>query len=178
MDKHFNIRNPRVEKGVRIEPAKKAQFKAGTINSVVKDIDDFMALHTTGGKKRSTQSKNVSVPTDALLGKGARSAKGKIKARFKPKVLYKKAKEPGRPRKWGRHRKPKPFVFESKYGRAAVIAQRKGDSRLPIDVLYVFHPTTDVKKTWPFYEDVEKFVDRNTDKIFSRTFNKAVASAR
>lgn len=175
MDQHFVLRSKeRMIKGVRIKPAKKRDFKSGNIHSVVRDIDKFMGIHTTGGKKKATKSKYVAVPTDPLLEKGVRTGSGKMKKSWRPASLIAKSKKMGRPRKWGRHRKPKPFVIAETQSGQPIIAIRKGNARRPIEALFVFHQNTDIPKGWPFVETVRDYCFKNADSLFAQEFRKAV----
>jgi len=179
MDKFFNLRSKRrMLQGVRIKPARKADFKRDTMHSEVNDIDRFMPLHVTGGIKRPGRHRYVAIPRDDLLAQGARTATGKIKKRLTPRAMIAKIKATriGRPRKKGRHRKPRPFLFESTAG-LPFIAVRVGPERKPLKYLWGMSSRAKIDKTWPFVQTVEQYVLKNAGQIFSKEFKRALAAS-
>lgn len=174
----FTIRNPhRIKAGVRIETARKSDFKSGAMHSVVKDIDEFMNPQAWGGTKEPSKSKYLAIPTDEFLAKGIRTSTGSIKTKFKPKQLLRAGKLKGPKRKHGRIRNPKPFVFKGHWGNA-VVAVRAGRERFPLFYLYNFNPKAKIPKRWPFLDIVKRFVNREATATFSREFEKALATSR
>lgn len=179
MPSQFEIRSKRVIQGVRIKPARKADFKRGTINSQVLDIDEFMAIHTTGGIKRPSRHRYLSVPRQALKDRGHRTKTGKVKKRFKPSVMIAKIKAQRtarHPKKKGRRGPRRPFIMD--INGQPVIAQRKSSKRFPL--IYFWGMTTNarIRKRWPFEETVEQVVRRNYVKTFIREYKRNVRSAR
>ena len=178
---YFTLRSPRrLKAGIRIKPARKTEFKRGTMHSAVFDIDRFMALHVFGGKKTAARSKYVSIPRLDLLAQGIRTATGKVKKAKTPHSMIMKIKGQRsnvRKRKWGRHRKPRPFLQEGATGQP-FIAVRQGPGRHPWTFLWGFNRMATIKSVWPFFEKAEQFAIKNSQKIFSASFKKALRKGK
>lgn len=173
LNKVFELRNPkRLKKGVRIKPARKQDFQRGTIHSEVFDIDPFMALQETGGTKKAT-SGMLAIP-DRFIHTTKRGTTGSIRKRWKPKTLIEKVRnQPGRPRKWGRHRKPRPFIMH--YGsKGGSIAVRRGQNRFPLLYLYHFSPSARVSARFEFVRTVEKKVSKEFGRQFALAMRRAL----
>ena len=176
----FTLRaDRRIKAGIRIKPAKKGDFKRQTMNSQVNDVDNFMALHVSGGTKRPSQGRYVAVPAAGLQVKSFRTASGKVKRRFKPATMFSKMKERKTNRrtpKRGRHRAPKPFANQA--GGQVFMAQRIGPSKYPLRFLWGFERSTTIKKTWRYVETVEQHVKIHAGPVFNAQLQQALATLR
>lgn len=175
----FTLRSKkRMFKGVRITPAKKADFKKGRIFADVYDIDQFLVIHATGGI-RKPQGNKLAIPGEQLLKKGARTASGKMKKTWKPKEEWFKSlnRKPGRPRKWGRHKRPRPFAAKTNSGKT-IIGIRKAKTRKPVLWLYQFEAEAFIDADWKFIPDVIKEYKRVGQRVFIKEMNRAIATMR
>lgn len=176
MGRFFTLRSKRrLQRGIRIKAAKKADFKRGNMHSLVMDIDRFMALHTAGGIKKPERHRFISIPTDELLERGARTTTGAMKKRWRPKTLIAQTKQERRQTKRGRHRKPRPFVMEVRGGQP-MIAERVGHEKHPVIFLFGLDPKATIKKTWPFVETVYRHVFKNSGRVFNKEYRRIIGS--
>ena len=170
----FTIRNMRVEQGIRMQAARKADWPHPY--AVVGDKDAFMVLHVTGGEKKSRAGHaRVAVPFDILASK--RTAAGSIIARKKPIPL--------------RHR---PDVFLNPEGGDEVIIQRLpkagGRSRNKaltsgpmanlrgIVTYWRLIDHANIKRRWPFDTIATKIVQDGYAEHFKRELGIAVLTAK
>jgi len=169
----FELRNPRrIEAGIRITPARKQDFRRGDIHSEVYDIDPFMALQETGGRKTAS-SGSLAIP-DELVHTKKRTATGSIKKAWKPTTLIRRQRDqPGRPRKWGRHRKPRPFIMH--YGSSGgSIAIRAGHERYPLIYLYHFKRAAKISPRFQFIRTVDRWVAKEFGRQFAMAMQRAL----
>jgi hypothetical protein len=200
LPRHFDLHSSWTAKGIRIDPAKKSDMKTkGQIESAVKDIDASMVKQETlGGRVRTSHGKPVRglnvIPETQARSKLLASS-GRIKPSMLPGRLLKgntnefavwnkvaKAgdKNPFAPRgrKWGRHRKPKPFIMKSKHGNALLVAVRQGDERKPLTYLFVMSPRVQMHKRWDFKKTVEEYVRGRITKVFAEQMIAAMATRK
>jgi hypothetical protein len=185
MPRRFNIRNPWAIKGVRIEPGKKADVKrTGQAEAAVTHIDPFMEKQETGAQRairsqgRATGgNKRQAVPVDDT---GLRTASGAIKKAKRPGALLKDyGKLPDRRtgRKWGRKRRPKPFIMAAKNG-ASLVAIRTGAARNPVRVLFTLTSRIKVNPRFEFRTTVENYAATHFYKIFKKNMAEALADVK
>jgi len=181
MGKFFTLRSERrLKGGIRIKPARKADFKRGTMYSEVKDIDRFMALHVIGGTKKPFKKRYVAIPSRESIAQGVRTTSGAIKAAKKPSRIasrIKAFKKNPRKRKWGRHRKPRPFMQPRSTGQP-FIAERIGPERLPLRFLWGFSKAARVEAKWPFFETAYNVALKKTHSVFTEAFTQSLRTAK
>lgn len=186
----FTIRRPWVAKGIRIKPARKSA-RLASIAAKVGSVDDFMALHQTGGKK---------------TGRGGRVA-NPIGARKAPSAVTPKSRWPGallkKPghflaplstggrfasastnRKSGGKRaaqralssKGATIGLWKRQGRKRVMerGRYKGQRRQPIKLLYVLTASVHVKPRWDLPEQVSKVTSLRLARNFDRALDRAL----
>jgi len=184
MPRKFHIRNPWTIKGVRIEPGKKAQVKkTGQAEAAVTHIDPFMKKQEEGASRaieshgrRIGGNKRQAVPVDDT---GLRTASGAIRKRMRPGALlkdYGKLQDRRKGRKWGRKRKPKPFIMHAASG-ASLVAVRTNAARLPVRVLFTLTSRIRVNPRYDFRRTVENYAAKNFHKIFKANMTAALATA-
>jgi len=163
--KLFHVRSTWTEKGVRIEPARKADLiSRGSCQSVVKDIDRHMLLQETGGIKRPTKSRRVAVPVPGFA-QGARGAGGRIKATKMPAPLLHEFKG-----------KRKPFLMKTSAGNS-IIAQRIGKGRA-VKALYALEPLVKIHARFGFAQTVVNVVHRKVNAVLAANLERATAMAK
>jgi hypothetical protein len=151
MPEQFTIRKSRVITGVRIEPAKKTDFKNfGFCQAVVKDIDPFMADHESGNKRPAKKRLRV-------IPEGIRPNK---------KDLIKKSQRPGAILK----KKKKYFIGVLRYTGVPGIWERLPDNNLKL--LYSTKPIATIKPVFHFVETVKDITGKNIVKNFESNFKE------
>lgn len=179
-DRKFHSRSEWVKKGVRIETAKKKTVQRyGFGEAIVKHIDDYMTPQETGGEKKllshgkSTKRKAIAIP-EKNIAEQMRGSSGAIQKKFKPKTLLNKPASSGRPRKWGRHKKAKPFIMTSNTNDHVVIAMRKGNERYPLKYLYVLAHRAKIKPRYDFRKIVKGYAEGTFSKKFAENMMAAM----
>lgn len=155
--------SPRIAQGIRVRPARKADWPDPAAQVVL--LDAFMAHHVTGFEKRPEQgASRVAVPTRIVV----RTSHGKVPAGLKPRAL--------------RARKS---VYVTAETGPARIEQRLGKGRTgPIRNLgakaawFTLVTSAHLKRTWPLDEEVRDTTGRTYWAHFERELTAAVRSAR
>lgn len=117
-----------------------------------------LRLHATGGTKKPRGS-SIAVPSDIMKAK--RRAKGIPKGQRPRQIL----EQPGA------------FIAVMKGGKKG-IWKRRGKKRLPIDLLYSFQTSAEIKEAFPFYKHAESIVRKRFNDRFNANLRRALASAR
>ena len=137
----------------------------------VKRSLDFMADHEYGGRRKPHGgNRALALPRPWLTTKSFRTSRGRVKRRYKPEMLIKKIRAQAmapRKRKWGRYRKPRPFLVTFKSGHQAIAIRKYKEKRLPLDLLYEFHTEATIKKLYRFEEAVHETTRRNIGLILA-----------
>ncbi len=150
----LTIRTPWIAKGLRITPAKKADWASG-MSSEVGSVDRFMALQATGGDRASKQTGGTqAVPV------AARATKESVTTRNKwPGAML---------------RRKNFFMAKMQSGKLGVW-KRTGRDRLPIVLQYVLEPTpVHVPKRWEFEETVQAAVNATGEDIARQVVRQLV----
>lgn len=158
MPEHFKVRSQRVLKGVTIEPAKKADWPNPTAK--VGLLDQFMAVHVTGGDKRPEKgARHIAVPTRLVV----RTGSGKVPARLKPRTL-----------------RDRPDVFLEQQKIVQRSARRRGQAKNLGGKGIFFSLVTEahITASWPMPGEVEKKAGETYGSHFERELTAAVRSAR
>jgi len=137
----------------------------------------FMTLHETGGIKSPFFKMALALPAIAMhLAQGFRTATGKIAKKWRPANLLKQwnAGKRRKKKRGGGHRvgEPKAFVAKGK------IMVRTGEKRYPLQTLYSFKGSAQIKPVWDFTPTIEKAVKGNFEGIFKQSMRDAMGSAR
>jgi hypothetical protein len=183
MPSRFTLRSRWEQMGVRIEAAKKSDVRSsGSAEAAVKHIDPYMTLQEEGGDKRPKRKRSLAIPERTFQPAGLRTSSGAIAPRYRPKQLLKdykgkdwyKQRHPGR--KWGRHKKPKPFIME--HDGRVIVAIRRLSSRYPLTYLYVLSHRARVQPRFDFQKTVRAYVAKEYDRKFSENMLAALASRK
>lgn len=113
--------------------------------------------HAVGGTK-TPRGKHVAIPSRTLAAR--RSGKGVPKS-MRPRVAL-----------------DRPKVFKTSINGVPVIARRKRKTSLPIEVLYTMKTSVKIGRSFPFYSEAQRTIDREIGKHFEREFEKASRTAK
>jgi hypothetical protein len=153
-----------------------AVFLRGS-NSPKKSLG-FMADHEFGRKRKPHKGRALALPRTGVTIKAFRTSKGRVKRRYKPETVIKKIKAQAtntRKRRWGRYRKPRPFLVTFKSGRRAIAVRKDKTKRAFVResgdtgalLLYEFQKDADIKKRYGFEETVHETTKRNIKLIIA-----------
>lgn len=180
LDNYFTVRTKWLTKSgaMPIKFSDKRQYPNIYATLTVKD--EVAALSVTGGTKRADRSAQMAVPM-SNTGGGASTrailnpARGTLSPSKWPSKIT--GKGTGIRSKRGARKKPKPFYTKLRNGEQ-VVAQRRGDGRLPLRVLYKFERAVKIEKRWPLVENAEDNMNIFFEKRFRIELRKALASSK
>lgn len=147
----FTMRSTWVPRGMRVTKARKSSLVAEVGN-----VRAFMVLHAEGGRKEARDGGDVAIPH------GARPT---------PRAKTTRAKHPGR-----MLRKPRHFVQTVRGKRG--VWRRKTKKRYPIQRLWQFAESVQVKKTWRFEDQVLERVRLSWPSRARQAIDYAIKTAR
>ena len=154
MQQQFDIRAPRVLRGITIESAKKRDWP--NLAAKVGTLDEFIASHEEGGRKRPKRgAKRIAVPVRQVIKKGAG---GKIATSRRPRALVKAGK-----------------VRELEGVLRGQKGKRKG---APMRAFYWLKPFVVLKPRLRFHSNASKVVGERYDEVFALEWEAALRSAR
>jgi len=151
LPQRFTIRNNFVEKGIRVEAARKRDWPRP--RAAVYSKDRFMALQETGGVKTGKSGGSVGVPVTVR-----RTPKQTLPPSRWPKALL---------------RKPNHFILQTRNGPA--LARRKGGG---IELLYGFAKSVKVKPRLGMASTVENVARKAFVREFEKALAHAMRTAR
>jgi len=142
----------------------------------------FMVPHETGENKTPAKGQAIAVPSYGVEHYSFRTSRGGVKTAFKPKTLlegYQKHHLPASqlaammadPKPTKKGRKGKPFTGQTKAG-VGIIGRRKGNGRLPIEVLYVFKSYVRSDGDWGFEPTIRAEVQAKYVRTIGRYINR------
>lgn len=152
---HFKIRNPRVPRGITINPALKSQWPKQFAE--VGTRDPWMPQHVTGGIKHPERgAKSVAVPTRLVT----RTGSGAVKPSQKPKVLRDKPSVNVIPD--GQRRLITEDFDPERRERLVVngkrVQRRDWRAQLKRGTWFFLVPQARIRRTWPFDDEVRAVV--------------------
>lgn len=147
----FTIRSTWVERGMRVNKARKTSLVAE-----IGSVRSWMVLHAEGGEREGKGGDGIAVP---------------VGARPTPRTKTTVGKWPSRMLKRPRH-----FVQTVKGKRG--VWRRKGRKRYPIQRLWVFADSVEIKKTWRFEDQVLERVRLSWPSRARQAIDYAVKTAR
>lgn len=174
----FNLNTKFVLTNIKIIPSKKSDVKRGIVQSFVyagKRIMRFMGGHEEGETRKGLKAKFIAVPGKDLP-KNARTRSGRIKKRYAPGELLKRAQASKRMKK-GKGKVPsKAFVIPTRNNEAQIV--RRGMNRKPLLVLYNLKKRVKIRQRWDFVETVKSVAKNRFLGIFRKNMNKAMREIR
>lgn len=145
--------------GIKVKPAKKAELEA-----TVYTLAYFAFLQEHGGIKTPFKSRGILIPTERTPKYG-RKAGGAKKVLAGKKILRRGGKADGDP------------VITLESGKRGVF-RRRGKKRLPIELLYTYVPRAEVRARMEFEDNARKQSIKVFDFFFSKSLERALATAR
>lgn len=168
----FKLHTEYIPRGILVERAKKKDIQTMKIGFAAVFTSDkitpFMAMHETGGTKRPS-GRALAIPGKGLLGKGFKTTTGAVKGAWKPKTLL---------HAYTGRKSTKPFILPARGNTPARIARRTGKGQYPIEILYVFRPSAEIKEDWHFGETVERVAPKVFPKVFDQAWSVAMSTAK
>jgi len=194
----FKLHSDYITRGIKSIPKSQGQLKAseralkrhGDFTAAVylrgaaspKRSLSFMADHETG-MDRVAQDTWIAMPTTTLKRKSFKTARGKVRKRWKPGTLLKRFNEVGSTfngsttTNKGKHldssRKRSPgssFIIAGRGGTPMIARRASGKGNKRLEFLYALNKKANIRKGWDFVNTVTTIVEY----IHERTIKKAV----
>lgn len=175
----FHLRNRFSQAGIQVNKAEKADWPATYAEVGIEERRSYLIDHITGGKRQGGTHGRAILEDEGLRTKGGRVPAGK-----RPGPLIAKAKRAQRQahlaQAFGGKTRDKrlPFVFFSAKWGNEVLAQRTGEGRYPLRIIYAFKRGVTIKREFHMPEVGQRFVDAHYAQAFNRALRKAIASAK
>lgn len=159
MDRSFTVRSSRVRTGVRSHPASKRDWPHST--AYVGVLDDWLAIHATGGIKKPERGRYLAIRTKAVR----LTKSGRVRASQRPRRIT--ARPGGR------------IHGSSGEGRITLTNRRaQGAAKKGGITFFNLRRRAKIRKSWPFVREVRAVVVRTFPREFHRSFLKALKTAR
>lgn len=157
----FDVKNSKFSgQSFRVFKATKRKLEASVTQVKVRQLyRGNLKMHAEGGIKRP-RAGNIAIPSDKMKAKRTRT--GRIGQANRPRQLLEK---------------PRTFIAVMPSGNRG-IWQRRGNKRLPIDLLYTLDSSVRITKSYMFFEDGSKVVRKKLQRNFSKAFDQAMKTRK
>lgn len=176
----MTLRNRFSQGGVQVNPAERSDWPVTYAEVGIDERRSYLIDHVTGGKRQGGTHGRAILEEESLRGSSGRVPAGK-----RPGALVaaaKRAKQQAGLTKafGGRAGKDKrlPFLFFSRKWGNEVLAQRTGDERYPLRIIYAFRKGVSIKREYPFDVIAQREVGRSYYAAFDRRLRQAIASGK
>lgn len=180
MAQAMKLRNKFSQSGVQVNAAERSDWPAIHAEVGIEQKRSYLIDHVTSGTRQGGKHGRA-----ILEQEGLRSGSGRVPAGKRPAALIaaaKRAKQQGDLRKafGGRAGKDKrlPFLFYSAKWGNEVLAQRTGDERYPLRIIYAFKRGVSIKREYPFDVIAQREVGRSYYAAFDKRLRQAIASGK
>lgn len=158
MPQHFKIRSKRVLKTVRVERAEKRDWPHPAAKVGI--LDQFMAIHVTGGQKVPQKgAAHIAVPTSLVH----RRPSGSIPPGMKPRAL---------------RDRPDVFTTDRAINKRLDRARGRLQNLGGVGRFFTLVTSAKIESTWPMPLEVERTAQATYQKHFERELTAAIKSAR
>lgn len=179
MAKAMTLRNRFSQGGVQVNPAERSDWPATYAEVGIDEKRSYLIDHVTGGKRQGGAHGRAILEEESLRGSSGRVPAGK-----RPGAMIQKAMRAKRQgdlnRAFGARSKDKrlPFLFYSAKWHNEVLAQRTGDERYPLRIVYAFKRGVSIKREYPFDVVAAREVSRSYYAAFNKRLRQAIASGK
>lgn len=180
MGKTLELRNKFSQSGVQVNPAEKSDWPRMYAEVGIEERRSYLIDHITGGKRQGGTYGRAILAKDDL-----RSKSGKVPASKRPKALIARAmraKQQAELNKTfgGRQGKDKrlPFLFYSRKWGNEVLAQRTGDERYPLQILYAFRKGVSIRREFEMDTIAQQQVGATYPQAFDKALRRAISTGK
>lgn len=180
MARSMNLRNRFSQSGIQVNPAEKSDWPVTYAEVGIEAKRSYLVDHVTGGKRQGGQHGRAILEQDGMRSKGGRVPAGKRPAALIAKARRAKQQADLARTFGGRKGRDKhlPFLFYSAKWGNEVLAQRTGDDRYPLRIIYAFRKGVTIKREFDMPRVAAKAVDAHYYQAFDKQLRKAIASAK
>lgn len=180
MARALELRNKFSQSGVQVNKADKGDWPVMYAEVGIEEKRSYLLDHITGGKRQGGSHGRAILEQENL-----RSGSGRIPAGKRPAALIaraKRAKQQGQLNRTfgarGGKDKRLPFLFFSRKWGNEVLAQRTGEGRYPLRIIYAFKRGVTIKREFEMEEIAQREVNASYYQAFDRALRRAIASAK
>lgn len=180
MARALELRNKFSQSGVQVNKAEKGDWPVVYAEVGIEERRSYLLDHITGGKREGGSHGRAILEQDNL-----RSGSGRIPTGKRPAALIARAKRAQRQGQLNRtfgarggKDKRLPFIFHSSKWGNEVIAQRMGEERYPLRIIYAFKRGVTIKREFEMDVIAQHEVNASYYQAFDRALRRAIASAK
>lgn len=175
----MHLRNRFSQSGLQVNRAEKADWPATYAEIGIEERRSYLIDHVTGGKRQGGTHGRAILEDESLRSSGGRVPAGKRPAALIARA--KRAQHQGRLNAafGGKGRdKRLPFLFYSAKWGNEVLAQRTGDDRYPLRIIYAFRKGVSIKPEFHMHETAQRVVGLHYAQAFNQALRRAIAGAK
>lgn len=180
MAQAMQLRNRFSQSGVQVNRAEKGDWPVIYAEVGIEEKRSYLLDHITGGKREGGTHGRAILEQESLRG-----GSGKIPAGKRPAAMIARAKRAQRQGQLnktfgarGGKDKRLPFLFFSRKWGNEVLAQREGEGRYPLKIIYAFRRGVSIKREFTFDTIAEHEVSTGYYQAFDRALRRAIASGK
>lgn len=174
LQRSLTTRNRFSASGIQVNPAEKGDIRTMKAEVGIEEKRSYLIDHVTGGKRDGGTHGRAILEADDLRSSSGRVAKGK-----RPAALIAQAKRAqAKKRKANGKDLRRPFLLFSRKWGNEVLAQRMGDERYPLRIIYAFRKGVSIKREFHMDIAVAREVAANYGAEFDKAMRKAIATGK
>jgi len=181
MARAMELRNKFSQSGVQVNKADKGDWPTVYAEVGIEEKRSYLIDHITGGKRQGGTHGRAILEQENL-----RSGSGRVPAGKRPAAMIARIKRAQRQGELNRsfgakgQRKDKrlPFIFQARKWGNEVIAQRTGEERYPLRIVYAFKRGVTIKREFEMDLIAQREVDQGYYQAFDKALRRAIASAK
>jgi hypothetical protein len=175
MAKSLQLRNKFSQSGVQVNKAEKSDWPHTYAEVGIEERRSYLIDHITGGKRQGGSHGRAILEQDNLRSKSGRVPNAKRPAAMVARAMRAKQQAELAKTFGGRTGKDKrlPFLFDSRKWGNEVLAQRTGDERYPLRIIYAFRKGVSIKREF----EMDTIAQQEVGATYYQAFNKALRRA-
>lgn len=183
MAEALTLRNKFSQSGVQVNRAEKDDWPATYAEVGIEERRSYLIDHVLGGKREGGTHGRAILEQESL-----RSGSGRVPAGKRPAAMIARARKAKRMSireaqlvhafDGKRRDKKLPFILHSRKWGNEVIAQRTGDKRYPLRIVYAFKRGVSIKRTFEMELVAQREVAVSYYHAFDKALRRAIASGK
>lgn len=180
MAKALELRNRFSQAGVQVNPAEKSDWPAIYAEVGIEERRSYLIDHITGGKRQGGTHGRAILEQENLRTRTGRVPRGKRPAALVAKAKRTKRQAELRDTFGGRRGKDKrlPFLFYSRKWGNEVLAQRMGEERYPLRIIYAFKRGVTIRREFEMDVIAQREVGAHYYQAFNKALRRAIATGK
>ena len=176
----LQLRNRFSQSGIQVNPAERSDWPVVYAEVGIEERRSYLLDHITGGKRQGGSHGRAIIEDESMRSPAGRVPRGKRPAALIAKA--KRAKRQGELNRTfgGRGGKDKrmPFLFYSRKWGNEVLAQRMGQDRYPLRIIYAFKRGVTIKREFEMDVIARREVGAHYYQAFDKALRRAIATGK